>query len=98
MLLKSFRQLRGGALQRGRQEIDMLLGVAFVPWQHQNAIECAEGPGELLAGVVDGFGSRQRKRPAARAERPLLAEDLAREGRLLDVPGRRRNVVRLQRL
>src|SRR5215471_15462469 len=85
----------GGA---GGQVVDVLVGEALVPGQDQGLLEPGEGPGEAFGRVVDGLGPGQRPRPAAGAESDLVGNDLASEGRLLDVPGRGRDVVELERL
>ncbi len=71
------------------QCVDVLLGVALVPRQDEDALERLEGAGEALRRVVDRLRSRQGERPAAVAEGALVAKDLALEGRLLDVARRR---------
>ena len=82
-----------GRGDRVGEVVDVLVGVALVPRQHEHAVEEREGAGEALGGVVDGLGPGERERPAARAERPLVAEDRALERRLLDVARRRRRCV-----
>ena len=56
----------------------------------------AERAGETLGRVVDGFRTRERERPAARAERLLVDEHAAAERRLLDVARRRRDATQLE--
>src|SRR5947209_15649702 len=74
----------------------MLLGVALVPRQHEHAFQGGERAGKALRRIVERLRPGQRERIAAAAERPLLAENLALEGGLLNVARRRRDALLLQ--
>src|SRR5689334_8530929 len=76
---------------RVREPLDVVVLVPLVPRQHEHRVEERVGTGAALASVVPGLGPGERERPSARAERPLLGEDPAREGGLLDVARRRRD-------
>ena len=79
------------------EEVDVLVGHLLVPAEHEHLVEPGERAGEALGRVVEGLGPGQVERPVARAEGDLLGDDLAAERRLVDVPGRRGDVVELER-
>ena len=63
-------------------EVNVLLGEALVPRQHQHVPQALEDAGKARGRVIDGFGSRQGEGKATSAERPLVAKNLALESRL----------------
>src|SRR5687767_11125745 len=88
----SFEKLPRGVSNRVDDVRDMLVGVFLVQRQHEHRRERFVRARKLLAAVIDGLRTRQRERKPAIAERPLIANDLALESRLLDVPRRTNDV------
>ena len=63
----------------------MFLAVDLVPWKNQDVSQGFVRSGEESFVIVDGFRTGEREGPAAFAERDLVAENLTRERRLLNV-------------
>ncbi len=78
-------QTMSGFANRVRDEVQVFVGVAFVECNHEYVFQCRVGAFVVLSAVVNSFWSSQSEWPATGAERHLVTNDLAFEGRFLDV-------------